>query len=73
MSMLSGHGSHIKRIWVAKGGRPDIEPSILFLCTRVTKIKMEGKAKLKLVLQLLKHTINDKIVMGEDSLSQLFT
>ena len=62
-----------KLLWVEKGGSPDIEPSMSFLCTRVTKSTMEDKAKLKRVLKLLKQTINDKMVMGADKLSQIFT
>ena len=34
---------------------------------------MEEKSKLKHVLQFLKQTINDKIVMVEENLSQLCT
>ena len=30
-----------KILWVAKRGRSYIDPAILFLCTRVTKITME--------------------------------
>ena len=56
-----------------KGGRPDIEPEILFLCTRLTNITVEGKAKLKRVLQFIKQKINDKRVMGTDNLSQIYT
>ena len=33
-------------LWVAKRGRPDIEPVISFLCTRVTKSTKEDKSKL---------------------------
>ena len=50
-----------------------MEPEISFLCTRFTKIAVEGKAKLNHVLQLLKNTINDKRVVGADNLSQIFT
>ena len=40
--------------WVAKKGRPDIEPTISFLCTRVTNITKEDKEKLRRLLQNLK-------------------
>ena len=41
-------------LWVAKMVRPNIEPSISFLCTRVTKINVEDKSKMKCVLKFLK-------------------
>ena len=61
-----------KLIWVAKMGRPDIEPDILFLCNRVTKSTVEYKEILKRVLQFLKQTIKNKRVVGAYNLSQLF-
>ena len=39
----------------------------------MTKSTNEDKAKLRQVLQYLKQTIDDKIIMGADSLSQLCT
>ena len=62
-----------KLLWVEKWGRPDIEPSMSFLCTRVTKSTKEDTAKLRQVLQYLKHTIYDKMIMGADRLSHLCT
>ena len=59
-------------LWLSKRGRPDVEPDISFLCTRVTKSTNEDKAKLRRVLQYLKQTIDDKTIVGADSLSQLF-
>ena len=38
------HSIVAKLPWVAKGGRTDIDPAILFLCTRVTKSTNEYKA-----------------------------
>ena len=62
----------LKYTVVSKRDIPDIEPAISFLFTRSTKSIVEDKYKLKYVLQLLKHTINLKRVMGEENLSQLF-
>ena len=56
-----------------KGVRPYIGPAISFIYTRVTKSTVEDKLKLKRVLQLLKHTINNKRVMGADNIIQLYT
>ena len=44
------HSIFAKLLWVEKWGRPDIDPSISFLCTRVTKSTKEDKAKLRRVL-----------------------
>ena len=46
-----------KLLWLEKGGRPDIDPTISFLCTRVTKSTKEKKAKQRRVLKYIKHTI----------------
>ena len=43
------HSTVEKLLWVAKGGRPDIDPNILFLCTRVTNSTKEYKSKLRWV------------------------
>ena len=60
-----------KLLLVEKRGRTDIEPAISFLYTRVAEIIKEDKAKLRQLLQYLKHTINNKTILGADSLSQL--
>ena len=65
------HSMVAKLLWVAQKGRPEIEPEISFLCTRVAKSTVEDKVKLKRVLQLLKHKINYKRVMGENNLTHL--
>ena len=56
-----------------KRGTIDIEPEIAFICTRVKNNTVEDKAKMKRFMQLLKHTINDKRVMGTENPSQLCT
>ena len=58
---------------MVKRKRNSIDPDISFLCTRVTKITVEDKAKLKRALQILKQTINDKRVRGTGNLIQLYT
>ena len=55
-----------------KIGRPKIDPYISFLCNIATKSTKKDKAKLSQVLQYLKK-IDDKSIMGEDSIVQLFT
>ena len=48
-------------------------PAISFLCTRVTNITKEDKEKFRQLLQYLKRIIDDKSIMGADSLSQFCT
>ena len=67
------HSMVAKLIWVAKRGRPDIDPAIFFLCTRVTKSTKEDKSKFMRVLQYLKNTLDDKSIMVSDILRQLCT
>ena len=57
------HSIVAKLLWVEKWGRPDIEPSISFLRTGVTKSTKKDTAKFWLVLQYLKHTIDDKMII----------
>ena len=56
------HSMVAKLLWVAKMGKPDIEPVILFLCTIVTMRTKEDKEKLRRVFQYLKHTTDDKVL-----------
>ena len=65
------HSMVEKLLWVAKWGTPKIEPKISLLCTRVTNSIKEDTETLRRVLQYLKHTIDDKKIVGEYSLSQL--
>ena len=67
------HSIVAELIWAETMGRPAIDPTIQFLCTRVTNSTKEDKSKLRRVLKYLKHTIYDKRIMGADSLSQLCT
>ena len=62
-----------KLLWVEKGGRPNIDPAISSLCTRVTNSINGEKKKLRRVLKYLKHTIDDKIIMVSDILIHLCT
>ena len=67
------HSIVAKLLWVEKRGRSDIKTPILFLCTRVSKSTKEDKKKLRRVLKFIEHTIDDKRIMGADSLIQLCT
>ena len=67
------HSIVVKLLWVAKIIRPEIEPAISLLCTRVTNITKEDKSKSRRVLKYPKRTIDYKRIMGADSLSHLCT
>ena len=58
-----------KLLFVTKRARLDIEPTISFLCTRVTKSSDEDWLKLKRLLGYLKVTLDMPRLIGADSLS----
>ena len=58
-----------KLLFVTKRARLDIEPTISFLCTRVTKSTEEDWLKLKRLLSYLKCTLDMPRIIGADSLS----
>ena len=60
-------------MFVGKRGRPDLEPYIACLCTRVSKSDEFDWEKLKRVLQFANQTVNDKRCIGANSLSDLYT
>ena len=66
------HSIVAKLLWVMKRGRPDIETVISFLCTRVSDPTEEDWDKLRRVLCFLNQTIDDKRILGADSLGKLF-
>ena len=56
-----------------KRARPDLETSVAFLCTRVTKSDEDDWKKLRRVLAYIKCTINDKRVIGASDLTKIST
>ena len=62
-----------KLLYICKRARPDIEPAISYLCTRVTSPTKEDDIKLTRILGFLEKTIDDKRVMGATSLNNLYT
>ena len=56
-----------------KRGRPDIEPTVYFLCTRVSKSTEEDWEKLKLLILFLQQTITDPRIIGGNSVDGLST
>ena len=62
-----------KLLYIMKRVRPDIEPTIAFLSTRVSCSTKDDWNKLKRVLEFIKCTIDDKRIIGVKSLSTLYT
>jgi Ca2+-binding EF-hand superfamily protein len=67
------HSVSAKLLFVMQRLRPDIETSIEFMCSRVSKITNDYWRKLKRVLQWLYHTIDKPQIIGASSLTELFT
>lgn len=62
-----------KLLYVSHRGRPDIQLTISFLCTRVSRSTVQDWVKLKRLLQYLHNTIELNRVLGADDLSVLRT
>ena len=62
-----------KLLYLCKRGRPDIEPTVAFLCTRVAKSDVEDWKKLIRLLSFLKKTIDDTRIIGASCLNRLST
>ena len=67
------HSIVAKLLYMEKRARPDIEPTVAFLCTRVQSPDEDDWKKLKRVLAFLKQTIDDKRIIGGDNLHSVFT
>jgi hypothetical protein len=62
-----------KLLYLSHRGRPDIQLTISFLCTRVSRSTTQDWAKLKQLLQYLNDTIELRRILGADDLSVLRT
>ena len=67
------HSVVAKLLYITKRARPDIETSVSYLCTRVSKSTDDDWEKLRRVLGFLQNTIDDVRIIGADSLQNLFT
>ena len=67
------HSIVMKLVYIMKRSRPDLEPSIAFLSTRVTKSDVDDWKKLARVLSYVRCTINDTRIIGATSLSELWS
>ena len=70
---MTFHSVVAKLLFIAKRARPDVDPTIQFLCTRVSKSTVEDWGKLKRCLQFLNSTINEVRIIGVESLTDLYT
>ena len=61
-----------KLLYICKRGRPDIEPALSYLCTRVVNPTTEDEEKLFRVLDYLSDTLDDDQIIGADSLDILY-
>ena len=55
-----------KLLFVAKRSRPDIQPTLSFLCTRVQKSNITDWEKLRRLLQFINGTIDEKLTLSAD-------
>jgi hypothetical protein len=67
------HSVTAKLLYLEKRARPDIEPTVAYLCTRVDKCDEDDWKKLKRVLKWLKLTIDDNRIIGCDNLHSILT
>ena len=65
------HSTVAKLLYITKRARPDIEPTVAFLCTRVTKSNMDDWKKLKRLLGYLLQTKNEVRIIGASTLTEL--
>eukprot|EP00957_Ditylum_brightwellii_P143410 10925329-Ditylum_brightwellii.AAC.1 len=67
------HSITAKTLFIMKRIRPDLEPTVAFLCTRVPKSDKVDWKKLKRMLGFVKHTIDDIHIIGTEILTDLYT
>ena len=62
-----------KLLYICKRARPDVEPAVSYLCTRVSEPHKDDDDKLTHVLGFLEKTLKDKRKIGTTSLQNLVT
>jgi hypothetical protein len=62
-----------KLLYTSHRGRPDIQLAVAFLCTQVSRSTTQDWEKLKRLLQYLRGTLDDVLILGADSLTKLMT
>ena len=67
------HSVVAKLLCIHQRGRPNTETTVVFLCTRFSKSTLEDWKRLRCILSCLDEVINDKRIIGENSLQILHT
>ena len=67
------HSVKAMLLYLAKRARPCLETLVSFLTMRVTKSDIEDWKKLKRGLMFVKNRIEDKIIIGAKTLTDLYT
>ena len=67
------HSTTGKLLYISKRARLDIQLAVAFLCKRVSCCDKDDWRKLKRVLQYLRGTIDDTLIMGADSMHKMCT
>ena len=67
------HSIIAKFIFIYQRARPDIEPTVAYLCTRVSKSTIEDWKKLRRLVSFKRGTVNDKRIIDEISLENMHT
>ena len=67
------HTTTAKLLYLEKRARPDLEPTVTFLTTRVSNPNTDDWHKLKRALTFLNGTKNDTRVICGDTLNHIFT
>jgi len=65
------HSIVAKLLYISKRTRPDIKPTVAFLCTRVSQPTENDWKKLRRALSYLRGTIEDKRIIGASNLNSL--
>ena len=65
------HTTVARALFVSKHARPDIQPTIAFLCTRVRKPMREDETKLHRLMCYLESTKNDVLTLSADGSNEL--
>ena len=67
------HSLVAKLLYLKKRARPDIEPTVAFLCTRVSSPDEDDWKKLRRVMCYLNQTVDDLRYLGCSNLNSVFT
>ena len=67
------HSVAAKMLFITKRGRPDLEPTVQFMCTRVTKSTEQDWIKMRRLMLYLKNTINERRYIAIKDKGAMFT